>query len=111
MMNGDTLPAGPEEQRHAHQHHHVTAPYEVGIVLPYDLHTDLITVAEAAELAFGYGETKAARRRHEAVIHAWARRGHLPVQDRRGPRDGPRFFGIDVLRAEKNTREKARRAG
>lgn len=89
----------------------MTPSYEVGIVLPFDLHVDLITVAEAAELAFGYGRTKADRRRNEAVIHGWVRRGHLPVQDRRGIRNGPRFHGIDVLRAEQRTRERARRAG
>lgn len=110
MMNGDTLPAGPEEQRHAHQHHHVTAPYEVGIVLPFDLHTDLITVAEAAELAFGYGDTAAVRRRQQNLIRKWVARGHLAPIDHGGPGGGPRFYGIAVLQAEAKTRERARRA-
>jgi hypothetical protein len=87
----------------------VTASHNVGIDLPYDLHRDLLTVQQAAELAFGWTEDKRTQRRNEAVIHAWVRRGHLEVQDRNGPRCGPRFHGIDVLRAEAKTRKLARR--
>lgn len=88
----------------------MTEPYEVGIVLPFDLHTDLITVAQAAELAFGWTENKRLRRRQQAVIRKWAERGHLQIRDTAGPWGGPRFHGIDVLRAEQKTRERARRA-
>lgn len=87
----------------------MTEPYEVGIVLPFDLHTDLITVAEAAELVFGWSDDRKQRRRNEAVVHGWIRREHLAVQDRNGPRGSPRVLGIDALRAERTTRERARR--
>src|SRR4051812_7093459 len=111
-MRADMLPAGPEEQRHARLYRRVTAtePYEVGIVLPFDLHTDLITVAQAAELAFGWTASKARQRRNELVIHTWVRRPHLPAQARCGPRGGARFYGIDAPRAEAKTRERARRS-
>lgn len=66
--------------------------------LPYDLHTDLISVADAATLA---GVT-------DDVIRTWKRRGHLTPA---GTDDygRPLFTGIDVLRAEAKTRKHARR--
>lgn len=66
--------------------------------LPYDLHHDLITVAQAAELA-GVSED---------VIRQWKRRGRLTpagVDESRRPL----FTGIAVLRAEAATRKAARR--
>lgn len=88
----------------------VTEPFEVGIVLPFDLHTDLIDVAQAAELAFGWGKTPRDRRRLANTIRKWVARKHLEPRDHGGPRGGPRFYGIDVLRAEAKTRERARRS-
>lgn len=78
-------------------------------MLPFDLHTDPITVAEAAELVFGWTDDKKRRRNNAAVVHGWISRGHLTVQDRLGPRGSPRVLGIDALRAEHQTRERARR--
>ncbi|NUR09346.1 MAG: MerR family transcriptional regulator [Streptomycetaceae bacterium] len=67
-------------------------------VLPFDLHHDLITVAQAAELA---GVT-------DDVIRQWKRRGHLEPAGTDD--DGrPMFTGIAVLRAEAKTRKGARR--
>lgn len=79
-------------------------------MLPFDLRTDPITVAQAAELVFGWTENRKQRRRNEAVVHGWIRRQHLPVQDRLGPRGSPRVLGVDALRAERTTRERARRS-
>lgn len=99
---------GPEEP-HRHVATRMTESYEVGIELPWDLHRDLITVAQAAELVFGWTDNRKQRRRYEAVVHGWIRRKHIPIQDRGGPRGSPRIFGIDALRAERDTRERARR--
>jgi DNA-binding transcriptional MerR regulator len=66
--------------------------------LPFDLHEDLISVAEAAALA---GVT-------EAAVRQWKRRGHLHPAG--ADEDGrPLFTGIAVLRAEAKTRKGARR--
>lgn len=66
--------------------------------LPYDLHVDLITVAQAAELA-GVSD---------AVIRQWKRRGHLSQAG--ATLDGrPLFRGIDVLRAQAQLERKRRR--
>lgn len=65
----------------------------------------LWTVAEAAGHA---GVT-------EATVRSWAYRGHLPVArntEGREIRDGhgrPRFWPLDVARAEARTRQRARR--
>jgi hypothetical protein len=67
-------------------------------LLPYDLHHDLLTYAQAAELA---GPEVA-----EGTIRTWVHRGKLPKTD---TPDGPRVLGINVLRAEAATRQKARR--
>lgn len=70
----------------------------VVIDLAVDLHTTLWTVNEAAEAA---GVTS-------NVVHNWRYRGRLQIagRDRQGR---PLFRAIDVIRAEKATREKARR--
>lgn len=65
--------------------------------LDVDLHATLWTVAEAAEAA---GVTA-------DVIRAWCYRGRLTAAERR--RGRPVFRAIDVIRAEKATRERARR--
>ncbi|MFE2850572.1 helix-turn-helix domain-containing protein [Streptomyces lavendulae] len=66
--------------------------------LDVDLHTTLWTVAQAAEAA----------RVSPNVVRNWCYRGKLKPADpdRRGR---PRFRAIDVIRAEKDTRERARR--
>lgn len=83
----------------------MTAPYEVGIYLEFDLQTDLITVKRAAEIA---GVSR-------ATVEKWMRRGYL---DRHGNRakvpdhgvpGAPRVIGIEVLRAEAATRARAGR--
>ncbi|MFD9630068.1 MerR family transcriptional regulator [Streptomyces violascens] len=66
--------------------------------LTADLQTTLWTVSQAAEAA-GVAPN---------VVHNWRYRGRLSVADR--DRKGrPLFLAIDVIRAEKATREKARR--
>lgn len=65
-------------------------------LLPYDLHRDLLTYDQAAELAAVA----------EGTIRTWVHRGRLPKRD---TPDGPRVLGIDVLRAEASTRQRARR--
>jgi predicted site-specific integrase-resolvase len=66
--------------------------------LTADLQTALWNVAEAAEAA-GVAPN---------VVHNWRYRGRLSVagRDRNGR---PLFRAIDVIRAEKATRERARR--
>lgn len=66
--------------------------------LAVDLETTLWTVEQAAEAA----QVK------RNVVHNWRYRGHLEIagRDRNGR---PLFRAIDVIRAEKATREKARR--
>jgi DNA-binding transcriptional MerR regulator len=68
------------------------------VVLPFDLHEDLIGVADAAALA-GVSES---------AIRQWKRRGHLKPAglDEFGR---PMFTGVAVLRAEAKTRKSARR--
>jgi hypothetical protein len=67
--------------------------------LSVDLQTTLWNVTEAAEAA----------RVKANVVHNWRYRGRLQVADR--DRQGrPLFRAIDVIRAEKATREKARRS-
>ncbi|MCI3277633.1 MerR family transcriptional regulator [Streptomyces cylindrosporus] len=68
------------------------------IDLAVDLQTARWTVAEAAEAA-GV---------RPGVIRAWKHRGHLPAaaHDDHGR---PLFKPIDVIKAEKATRERARR--
>jgi DNA-binding transcriptional MerR regulator len=63
-----------------------------------DLQRDLLTTAEAAQLA-GVSVD---------VIRQWKTRGHLPAagNDQRGR---PLYRGIDVLHAEAATRKAARR--
>lgn len=65
--------------------------------LNVDLHTTRWSVAEAAEAA---GVTP-------DVVRNWCYRGHLKAAERR--RGRPVFLAIDVIRAEKATRERARR--
>lgn len=66
---------------------------------------ELWTVAEAA----GHAGVS------EATVRSWAHRGHLPVarnhdgQEIRDPAGRPRFWPLDVARAEARTRERARR--
>jgi hypothetical protein len=67
-------------------------------LLAIDLHHDLLTYAQAAELA---GPLVS-----EGAIRTWVHRGKLPKRD---TPDGPRVLGIDVLRAEASTRARARR--
>lgn len=71
-----------------------------------DLELDnLLTVAEAAKKA----------KVSEATVRSWAHRGHLPValnhdgQEIRDPQGRPRFWEIDVAKAEAKTRKLARR--
>lgn len=66
--------------------------------LTVDLHTTLWTVKQAAQAA-GVSEN---------TVHNWRYRGRLEIggRDRRGR---PLFRAIDVIRAEKGTRERARR--
>lgn len=66
--------------------------------LTADLQTTLWNVTEAAEAA-GVAPN---------VVHNWRYRGRLSVagRDRNGR---PLFLAIDVIRAEKATRERARR--
>ncbi len=66
--------------------------------LDVDLEATLWTVAQAAEAA----------QVSPNVVHNWRYRGHLPVAGR-DPRGRPLFRAIDVVRAEKATRERARR--
>jgi hypothetical protein len=68
------------------------------IDLDGDLQTTLWTTAEAAEAA-GV---------KPGVIRAWAHRGHLARANSSTARV-PRYRAIDVIRAEKATRERARR--
>lgn len=63
-----------------------------------DLQTTLWTTAQAAEAA---GVTP-------GVIRAWAHRGHLARANSPSARV-PRYRAIDVVKAEKATRERARR--
>ncbi|MFG2412287.1 helix-turn-helix domain-containing protein [Streptomyces goshikiensis] len=67
--------------------------------LDVDLHATLWSVAEAAEAA----------RVSPNVVRNWAYRGRLEAaeSDRHGR---PRYRAIDVIRAEKATRERARRS-
>lgn len=67
--------------------------------LTVDLQETLWTVAQAAEAA----------RVSPNVVHNWRYRGHLEIagRDRKGR---PLFRAIDVVNAEKATREKARRS-
>lgn len=66
--------------------------------LTADLQTTLWTVTEAAEAA----------QVTPNVVHNWRYRGRLEVANR--DRNGrPLFRAIDVIRAEKVTRERARR--
>lgn len=68
------------------------------IDLDGDLQSTLWTTAEAAEAA-GV---------KPGVIRAWAHRGHLARAN--GTRERvPRYRAIDVVKAEKATRERARR--
>jgi hypothetical protein len=69
------------------------------IDLTVDLHTTLWTVKQAAQAA-GVSEN---------AVHNWRYRGRLEIsgRDRKGR---PLFRAIDVIRAEKATRERARRA-
>lgn len=75
-----------------------TAKGHVVIDLAVDLQATLWTVNEAADAA-GVSPN---------VVHNWRYRGRLTVaeRDRKGR---PLFRAIDVIRAEKATREKARR--
>lgn len=66
--------------------------------LTVDLHSTLWTVAQAAEAA----QVK------PNVVHNWRYRGRLTVADR-DPQGRPLFRAIDVIKAEKATRERARR--
>lgn len=68
------------------------------MLLPYDLHTTLLGVRQAAELAMGATDDAAQQRRNEARIRAWKTRGHLKPTgaDDRGR---PTFLAIDVLHA------------
>lgn len=70
----------------------------MAIDLAVDLATTTWTVAEAAEAA----------RVSPNVIRNWKYRGVLKEVGR-DYRDRPLFLAIDVIRAEKATREKARR--
>lgn len=64
-----------------------------------DLQATLWTVTEAAEAA----------RVTPNVVHNWRYRGHLEIAERdRGGR--PLFRAIDVIHAEKATRQRARRS-
>jgi hypothetical protein len=68
------------------------------IDLDVDLHATLWTVDQAAEAA----------QVTPNVVHNWRYRGRLAIADR--DRNGrPLFRAIDVIRAEKATRERARR--
>lgn len=100
------LPAGPEEHHHATLRRQVTAPYEVGIELPFDLHRDLITLQQGAELA---GVSR-------ATIEKWIKRGYRDPKTREkrlltnhGVDGAPRVTGIEVLRAEAATRARSGR--
>lgn len=66
--------------------------------LSVDLTTTKWTVAQAAEAA----------QVSENVVRNWRYRGLLTEVDR-DYRDRPRFLAIDVIRAEKATRQRARR--
>jgi hypothetical protein len=66
--------------------------------LSVDLQTTLWNVDQAAEAA----HVKA------NVVHNWRYRGHLEVA-KRDHQGRPLFRAIDVIRAEKATRERARR--
>lgn len=66
------------------------------MLLDCDLEQAIWTTAEAAEAA---GVTP-------AVIYQWKRRGKLTPVNRRG---WPRYRAMDVLRAERATRERAGR--
>ncbi|WP_306317230.1 MULTISPECIES: MerR family transcriptional regulator [unclassified Streptomyces] len=66
--------------------------------LSVDLQTTLWTVGQAAEAA----------QVSPNVVHNWRYRGHLKVAGR-DRKDRPMFRAIDVIAAEKATRERARR--
>lgn len=66
--------------------------------LDVDLHATLWTADEAAEAA----QVK------PNVVHNWRYRGRLAIADR-DHNGRPLFRAIDVIRAEKATRERARR--
>ena len=70
-----------------------------GVELPFDLHHDRLTTAQAADLA---GVTT-------QVIWQWRHRGHVNALDPMPGERGRRYRGIDVLRAEALTRKAARR--
>jgi DNA-binding transcriptional MerR regulator len=67
------------------------------VLLDCDLEHATWTTAEAAEAA---GVTT-------DVIYQWKRRGKIKPINRRG---WPRYRAMDILRAEKATRERARRS-
>lgn len=84
----------------------MTEPYEVGIVLPFDLHTDLITVQQGAELA---GVSR-------PTVEAWIKRGYRDPKTgekrhltNHGVTGAPRVIGIEVLRVEAATRARSGR--
>jgi hypothetical protein len=73
---------------------------------PYADPSNLLTVQEAADLADV----------EPVTIRQWAYRGHLPIargldgNEIRDLRGRPRYWRIDVAKAEYKTRKRARRA-
>lgn len=70
-----------------------------------EFRNDLLTTAQAAKLA---GVTA-------VVVRQWVARGHLAVatkdgQEVRDERGWPRYWRLDVAKAEYKTRKRARRA-